>query len=100
MHRLFKMRSGCWRAKRSFTTVPSNWRFIWRSTTMVATSTQRSKVGWRDTAVPLERWFSLIMQRAIRRGSLTSVKALVTKIDQFVQSYNEDSTPFRVARNC
>jgi putative transposase len=42
----------------------------------------------------VERWFSLITQRAIRRGSFTSVKDLVTKIDEFVQSYNEDSTPF------
>jgi hypothetical protein len=42
----------------------------------------------------MERWFSLITQRAIRRGSFGSVKELVTKIKEFVQAYNEDSTPF------
>jgi putative transposase len=42
----------------------------------------------------VERWFSLITQRAIRRGSFSSVKDLVSKIDQFVKSYNENSTPF------
>ncbi len=42
----------------------------------------------------VERWFSLITQRAIRRGSFGSVKELVAKIDEFVQAYNEDSTPF------
>lgn len=42
----------------------------------------------------VERWFSLITQRAIRRGSFASVKELVAKIDQFVKAYNEDCTPF------
>ncbi len=42
----------------------------------------------------VERWFSLITQRAIRRGSFGSVKELVAKIDEFVQAHNEDSTPF------
>jgi putative transposase len=42
----------------------------------------------------VERWFSLITQRAIRRGSFGSVKELVAKIDEFVQAYNEGSTPF------
>jgi putative transposase len=42
----------------------------------------------------VERWFSLITQRAIRRGSFGSVKELVAKIDQFVKAYNEESTPF------
>src|ERR1039457_2055253 len=36
----------------------------------------------------VERWFGLITQRAIRRGSFTSVKELVQKIDDFVQHYN------------
>src|SRR5271157_4925572 len=43
----------------------------------------------------VERWFSLITQRAIRRGSFTSVRDLVAKIDAFVQSYNENSAPFK-----
>ena len=42
----------------------------------------------------VERWFGLITQRAIRRGSFGSVKELVEKIDQFVTAYNEDCKPF------
>jgi len=43
----------------------------------------------------VERWFGLITQRAIRRGSFSSVKELVAKIDAFVQHYNRSSRPFR-----
>lgn len=42
----------------------------------------------------MERWFGLIAQRAIRRGSLSSVKDLVQKIDAFVQHYNRSHRPF------
>jgi len=42
----------------------------------------------------VETWFSIITAKAIRRGSFNSVPALVAKIEQFVQSYNKDSTPF------
>ena len=42
----------------------------------------------------VERWFGLITQRAIRRGSFRSVKELVEKIDHFVQHYNRISRPF------
>jgi transposase len=42
----------------------------------------------------VERWFALITQRAIRRGSFRSVKELVAKIDAFVQHYNRSSGPF------
>ena len=42
----------------------------------------------------VERWFGLITQRAIRRGSFGSVKKLVQKIDQFVQAYNDNCKPF------
>lgn len=42
----------------------------------------------------VERWFGLITQRAIRRGSFTSVKELVEKIDRFVAAYNKNATPF------
>ena len=42
----------------------------------------------------VERWFGLITQRAIRRGSFRSVKELVAKIDAFVQHYNRSSRPF------
>jgi putative transposase len=42
----------------------------------------------------VERWFGLITQRAIRRGSFRSVKELIQKIDSFVQHYNRASRPF------
>jgi len=42
----------------------------------------------------VERWFGLITQRAIRRGSFRSVKELVQNIDAFVQHYNRSSRPF------
>jgi putative transposase len=42
----------------------------------------------------VERWFGLITQRAIRRGSFSSVKDLVQKIDKFVQNYNRTHSPF------
>ncbi len=42
----------------------------------------------------VERWFSVITQRTIRRGSFTSVKQLVARVDQFVASYNSNARPF------
>ena len=42
----------------------------------------------------VETWFSIITAKTIRRGSFNSVSALVAKIDQFVQAYNKDSSPF------
>ena len=42
----------------------------------------------------VERWFGLITQKAIRRGSFSSVKELVRKIDQFVEHYNAHTRPF------
>jgi putative transposase len=42
----------------------------------------------------VERWFGIITQRAIRRGSFGSVKKLVQKIDRFVSAYNETCEPF------
>src|SRR5512135_97877 len=41
----------------------------------------------------VERWFALISQQAIRRGSFRSTKDLVKRIDEFVSNYNKDSTP-------
>jgi putative transposase len=43
----------------------------------------------------VERWFALITQRAIRRGSFRSVRELVERIENFVNSYNETACPFR-----
>ena len=42
----------------------------------------------------VERWFGIITQRAIRRGSFSSVKELIAKIEQFVEAYNKTKAPF------
>jgi putative transposase len=42
----------------------------------------------------VERWFALLTQRHIRRGSFVSAQDLVAKIDTFVQAYNAKARPF------
>lgn len=42
----------------------------------------------------VERWFGIITQQAIRRGSFSNVKELVMKIQRFVETYNEHTSPF------
>jgi putative transposase len=42
----------------------------------------------------VERFFAIITDKAIRRGSFTSVKELTNKIDCFVTQYNENCKPF------
>ena len=42
----------------------------------------------------VERFFALITDKAIRRGSFRSVKDLTCKINQFVTHYNQDCKPF------
>ncbi len=42
----------------------------------------------------VERWFGLITQRAIRRGSFRTVRELVQRIDTFVTRYNRAANPF------
>ena len=42
----------------------------------------------------VERWFGIITQMAIRRGSFSNVRELVNKIDLFVEHYNASATPF------
>jgi putative transposase len=42
----------------------------------------------------VERFFALITEKAIRRGSFSSVKDLVQKIDHFVSRYNKSCSPF------
>ncbi len=42
----------------------------------------------------VERFFGLITDKAIRRGSFSSVKDLIKKIDHFVASYNSNCKPF------
>jgi transposase len=42
----------------------------------------------------VERWFGLITQRAIRRGSFRTVRELTQRIDTFVTRYNRTASPF------
>jgi transposase len=42
----------------------------------------------------VERWFSQITQKRIRRGTFTSVKQLVTAINQYIQDYNKKPVLF------
>jgi putative transposase len=42
----------------------------------------------------VERFFALITDKAIRRGSFRSVKDLIAKIEHFVTHYNKNSSPF------
>jgi len=42
----------------------------------------------------VERWFGLITQRQIRRGSFVSAQDLVAKIKTFVDAYNAQASPF------
>lgn len=42
----------------------------------------------------VERWFAIITQRAIRRGSFRSVKELTERIERFIKHHNQHSTPF------
>ena len=42
----------------------------------------------------VERWFGLITQQAIRRGSFPNVKELISKINSFVEHYNAKTSPF------
>ena len=42
----------------------------------------------------VERWFGIITQQAIRRGTFSSVKQLTGKIDRFVNDYNANNRPF------
>ena len=42
----------------------------------------------------IERWFGHITHQSIRRGSFTTVKQLIQRIDAFVQHYNLHPRPF------
>jgi len=48
-------------------------------------------VSWLNQ---VERWFGIIIQRAIRRGSFSSVKELIAKIERFIANYNKAPAPF------
>jgi hypothetical protein len=42
----------------------------------------------------VERWFGLVTQQAIRRGSFKTVKELIKNIDSYVARYNIHACPF------
>ena len=42
----------------------------------------------------VEIWFNIITQKAIRRGSFSSVRQLVDKIQYFTDAYNPEARPF------
>jgi len=51
----------------------------------------------------VERWFGLITQQAIRRGSFRSVRDLIARIQHFVEHYNRRCRPLifqKLARLC
>jgi transposase len=43
----------------------------------------------------VERWFSLITERQIRRGAYSSTKELETVIHRWIDNYNADPKPFK-----
>ena len=43
----------------------------------------------------VERWFGLITQQSIRRGSFRNVKQLVQRIDAYVKNHNRQTAPFQ-----
>jgi len=48
--------------------------------------------SWRNQ---VERWFGLLTQRAIKRGSDRTVRQLIQRIERFVTQYNTTSRPFK-----
>lgn len=42
----------------------------------------------------VEIWFNIITQRAIRRGTFSSVKELIAKIEDYIKRYNRHPKPF------
>jgi putative transposase len=42
----------------------------------------------------VERWFGLVTQQAIRRGSFRNVRQLIASIEQYVKQYNEHKRAF------
>ncbi len=47
----------------------------------------------------VERWFGLVTQQAIRRGSFSNVKEPVRKINAFVEHYDARTSPFVMVRH-
>ena len=43
----------------------------------------------------VERWFALITQRAIKRGSFRNVKTLIKRIERYIELHNQHCVPFK-----
>ena len=54
-------------------------------------TTPPTYASWLNQA---ERWFAILTNRAIPRGSFASAKDLVARITAFVAAYNTRSQPF------
>jgi transposase len=46
----------------------------------------------------VERWFALLSQRQIKRGSHHSVRALESAISEFITAHNQNPRPFEWTR--
>ena len=44
--------------------------------------------------LPDETWFGIITRQAIRRGTFTSVRALIAQIADYINSWNANPRPF------
>jgi len=42
----------------------------------------------------IETWFGIITKQAIRRGTFSSVNALIARIRRYVEHWNTDADPF------
>lgn len=42
----------------------------------------------------VETWFNIVTQQAIRRGTFSSVKELIAKIEEYIRQYNKHPKPF------
>jgi len=47
----------------------------------------------------VERWFGLITQQAVRRGSFRNVKELIARIDSYISHHNRHACPFQWTAN-
>jgi len=62
---------------------------------------QRPRFNVHDTPTyaswlnQVERWFGIITQKTIRRGSFSSVKEPIARIEQFVETYDKTKAPFK-----
>jgi transposase len=69
------------------------------------TSTKESRLTWHFTPThsswlnQVERWFALLSQRQIKRGSHCSVRELESAILEFIEVYNEKPKPFVWTKN-